>query len=106
MIETELLLSDLEKVERIIENYQKNKGKKVDQNFLETLEKTRDLLEDGYSLRSFNYSESQVDVIKAFNLLSYKPIIYVCNVDENSIINGNQYSEQVEAYSNKKNWVV
>ena len=104
VIETELLLSDLEKVERIIENYQKkNKGKKVDQNFLETLEKTRDLLEDGYSLRSFNYSESQVDVIKAFNLLSYKPIIYVCNVDENSIINGNQYSEQVEAYSNKKN---
>ena len=104
VIETELLLSDLEKVERIIENYKKkNKGKKVDQNFLETLEKSKNFLENGSSLRNLSYSESQEDVIKTFNLLTYKPIIYVCNVDENSIINGNQYSKQVEAYSNEKN---
>ena len=42
-------------------------------------------------------------MIKTFNLLTYKPIIYVCNVDENSIVNGNQYSKQVETYSNEKN---
>ena len=106
VIETELLLSDLEKVERIIENYtKKNKGKKVDQSFLETLEKSRNFLENGNLLRNLSYSQSQEDTIKTFNLLTYKPIIYVCNVDEDSLINGNQYSEQVEAYSNEKNLV-
>ena len=104
VIETELLLSDLEKVDRIIENYQKkNKGKKVDQNFLETLEKSRNFLENGYSLRNLSYSESQEEVIKTFSLLTYKPIIYVCNVDENSLIDGNQFSKLVEAYSNERN---
>ena len=85
---------------------QKNKGKKVDQSFLETLEKSRNFLENGNSLRNLSYSQSQEDTIKTFNLLTYKPIIYVCNVDEDSLINGNQYSEQVEAYSMRKIWIV
>ena len=104
VIETELLLSDLEKVERIIDGYlKKNKGKKVDQNFIATLEKSKDTLENGTLLRNSSFSESQEEVIKTINLLSYKPIIYVCNVDEDSLINGNQHSKQVETYSNEKN---
>ena len=104
VIETELLLSDLEKVERMIDGYlKKNKGKKVDQNFIATLEKSRDTLENGILLRNSSFSESQEEVMKTINLLSYKPIIYVCNVDEDSLINGNQHSEQVETYSNEKN---
>ena len=104
VIETELLLSDLEKVERMIDGYmKKNKGKKVDQNFIATLEKSKDTLENGISLRNSSFSESQEEVMKTINLLSYKPIIYVCNVDEDSLINGNQHSKQVETYSNEKN---
>ena len=104
VIETELLLSDLEKVERMIDGYlKKNKGKKVDQNFITTLEKSRDTLENGILLRNSSFSESQEEVMKTINLLSYKPIIYVCNVDEDSLINGNQHSKQVEIYSNEKN---
>ena len=104
VIETELLLSDLEKVERIIDGYlKKNKGKKVDQNFIATLEKSKDTLENGTLLRNSSFSESQEEVMKTINLLSYKPIIYVCNVDEDSLINGNQHSKQVETYSNKQN---
>lgn len=104
VIETELLLSDLEKVERMIDGYlKKNKGKKVDQNFITTLENSRDTLENGILLRNSSFSESQEEVIKTINLLSYKPIIYVCNVDEDSLINGNQHSKQVETYSNEKN---
>ena len=104
VIETELLLSDLEKVERMIDGYlKKNKGKKVDQNFIATLEKSRDTLENGILLRNSSFSESQEEVMKTINLLSYKPIIYVCNVDEDSLINGNQHSKQVETYSNEKN---
>ena len=104
VIKTELLLSDLEKVERMIDGYlKKNKGKKVDQNFITTLENSRDTLENGILLRNSSFSESQEEVIKTINLLSYKPIIYVCNVDEDSLINGNQHSKQVETYSNEKN---
>ena len=104
VIETELLLSDLEKVERMIDGYmKKNKGKKVDQNFIATLEKSKDTLENGILLRNISFSESQEEVMKTINLLSYKPIIYVCNVDEDSLINGNQHSKQVETYSNEKN---
>ena len=104
VIETELLLSDLEKVERMIDGYmKKNKGKKVDQNFIATLEKSKDTLENGILLRNSSFSESQEEVMKTINLLSYKPIIYVCNVDEDSLINGNQHSKQVETYSNEKN---
>ena len=104
VIETELLLSDLEKVERMIDGYlKKNKGKKVDQNFITTLENSRDTLENGILLRNSSFSESQEEVMKTINLLSYKPIIYVCNVDEDSLINGNQHSKQVETYSNEKN---
>lgn len=104
VIETELLLSDLEKVERMIDGYmKKNKGKKVDQNFIATLEKSKDTLENGILLRNSSFSESQEEVMKTINLLSYKPIIYVCNVDEDSLIDGNQHSKQVETYSNEKN---
>jgi GTP-binding protein YchF len=104
VIETELLLSDLEKVERMIDGYmKKNKGKKVDQNFIATLEKSKDNLENGILLRNSSFSESQEEVMKTINLLSYKPIIYVCNVDEDSLINGNHHSQQVETYSNEKN---
>jgi GTP-binding protein YchF len=104
VIETELLLSDLEKVERMIDGYmKKNKGKKLDQNFIATLEKSKDTLENGILLRNISFSESQEEVMKTINLLSYKPIIYVCNVDEDSLINGNQHSKQVETYSNEKN---
>jgi len=104
VIETELLLSDLEKVERMIDGYmKKNKGKKLDQNFIATLEKSKDNLENGILLRNSSFSESQEEVMKTINLLSYKPIIYVCNVDEDSLINGNQHSKQVETYSNEKN---
>ena len=104
VIETELLLSDLEKVERMIDGYmKKNKGKKLDQNFIATLEKSKDTLENGILLRNSSFSESQEEVMKTINLLSYKPIIYVCNVDEDSLINGNQHSKQVETYSNEKN---
>jgi len=104
VIETELLLADLEKIERITENYlKKNKGKKLDQSLIDTLEKSKSLLESGNLLRDFSFSESQQDIIKTINLLTFKPIIYVCNVDEGSLINGNQHSELVETYSNDKN---
>ncbi len=103
VIETELLLSDLEKIEKIKDTYlKKNKGKKLDQNFLNTLEKSKKLLESGSLLSEVNFSESEEDIIKSINPLTYKPTIYVCNVDEDSLINGNFLSEQVELYSKQK----
>ena len=61
IIETELLISDLEKAEKIMENYlKKNKGKKLDQSFVQALEISKKLLEDGKFLREKSFSANSI----------------------------------------------
>ena len=104
VIETELLLSDLSKAENIYENFKKkNKGKKTDENIISLYEKVVKNLNDGKLLRNCSFSNSEIKILKEFNLLTIKPQIYVCNVDENSIIEGNDLSKQVEAFAKTKN---
>lgn len=54
-------------------------------------------LEQGKSVRGLGFSQDEMDVIKSFNLITSKPVMYVCNVDEASVKSGNQYVEQVRA---------
>ena len=50
---------------------------------------------------------SEKQIINDLNLITYKPLMYVCNVDERSIMNGNNLSKKVkEKIENKKNVVV
>ncbi len=103
IIETELLLSDLEKIHNISDNYlKKNKGKKLDNFLLTTLEHSKKSLEDGVLLREKKFSDDEYNILRSFNFLTIKPMIYVCNVDENSIIDGNLFSHSVESYARKK----
>ena len=103
IIETELLLSDLSKIENTIENLKKkNKGKKIDHELLETLEEAKKKMEDGYFLREC-FFENKKKILNSYNFITIKPQIYVCNVDEDSIINGNKYSKLVENFAEKKN---
>ena len=63
IIETELLISDLEKAEKIMENYlKKNKGKKLDQSFVQALEISKKLLEDGKFLREKSFSANEYNI--------------------------------------------
>ncbi len=103
IIETELLLSDLSKINNIIENLKKkNKGKTIEPKLLHTLEITQKYLEGGSLLKENFFDKEELKILNDFNFLTNKPLIYVCNVDENSIINGNNLSQDVETFAKEK----
>ena len=102
-IETELLLCDLSKISSIIENLKKkNKGLNIDKELINLLEITKKSLDDGIFLSQSGLETSQLELIKQYNFLTQKPFIYVCNVDERSVTNGNILSNEVEDFSKKK----
>lgn len=98
IIDTELQLKDLESVEKKIRQIEKT-AKTGDRELLHGLEVIQGLkahLEKGFSARSYKMSgEDKEKFIADLFLLTAKPVIYVCNVDEKSVISGNQYTEKV-----------
>ena len=90
IIETEILLSDLELLEKRLE---KNKKKKMNQKEIDFLEECLKLINKGEKPENLvdNFDKN---LIKKSGLLSVKPKIIVCNVDENCLPNGNKYSDQ------------
>ena len=104
IIETELLLSDLSKIENIINNLQKkNKGKKIDSFYIDTLNLVQKSISNGIAVNEIRLDSKQINYIKTFNFLTFKPYLFVCNVDENSIITGNKFSDIVLSAAKKKN---
>ena len=102
-IETELLLSDLSKAENIVQNYlNKNKGNKIDPIIKDTLYTIKKKLEEGIQINEINLDLEQKRIIKDYNFLTNKPYLFVCNVDEYSIINGNEFSLSVKDYATSK----
>jgi GTP-binding protein YchF len=97
-IKTEIILSDIDIIEKKLE---KNKKKLLEKKEIEILEKKLTLLNQG--------SDATIDIenenkfLSSLNLLSTKPKIIVCNVDEDSLKNGNEFIENVKSnYSNEK----
>ena len=89
IIETEILLSDLESLQKRLE---KNNKKKIDKDELKFLENCQKLINEGKNLDILK-KETDNNLIKKSGLLSLKPRIIVCNVDEKSLPNGNRYSD-------------
>ena len=103
VIETELLLSDLSKIEKIIENLKKkNKGTKIEPNLIQSYELASEKLNNGILLRDCSFSREQLKILNLCNLLTLKPQIYVCNVDEDSLLEGNNLTNEVYDYAKKK----
>ena len=97
VIETELILADLESVERQVPKLQKRVrgGDRDAQDLLKTLEVALQLLEEGSPVRAGEWNEDQTKQLKMAGLLTYKPVLYVCNVDEDGASEGNEYSQRV-----------
>ena len=89
IIETEILLSDLESLQKKLEKSNKKKFEKNELNFLEECQK---LINDGKNPDVLKKKFSK-NLIKKSSLLSLKPRIIVCNVDEKSLPEGNKYSD-------------
>ncbi|MFM2038396.1 MAG: hypothetical protein RL432_1335 [Bacteroidota bacterium] len=105
IIDIELQLKDLETIEKKIQSLARviKSGDKeaVLENQLAL--KIKDGLEKSISVRGLGFSEEEMEIIKRFNLITSKPVMYVCNVDEASVLTGNTYVDQVrEAVANEQ----
>ena len=104
-IDLELIMADLEMVNRRIEKAQK--AAKGDKKFLHEVDVFKGLAEHlngGKSARTYECSEDDMALIATSDLLSLKPIIYAANTDEDGFtdLEGNQYYQQVKALAEKE----
>jgi hypothetical protein len=105
IIDIELQLKDLETVEKKLDavNRAAKAGDKNAQKQSDLLNRYKGALESGKSARTVEVEEMQMSFAKELQLLTNKPILYVCNVDESSVKGGNDYVEQVrEAVKDEK----
>ena len=85
-INTELLLSDLEIMERRVQKAEKNaKFDKSAREELDLLKRVYEHLSEGKNARSMELDEEEAEYVKTIGLLSYKPIIYVANVSDDEV---------------------
>ncbi|MFN6375156.1 MAG: redox-regulated ATPase YchF [Chitinophagia bacterium] len=99
VIDTELQLKDLESVEKKISRSEKmaKTGDRELARGLEILKSLKLHLEQGKNARAFEISDEEKHKhIDDLFLLTIKPVIYVCNVDEKSVVTGNPFTEQVK----------
>ena len=100
VIDTELQLKDLETVENRIAKVAKQAqtgGDKVAKRQYEILVRYKEALEQGLSARTVELDKEERKIVSDLNLLTDKPVLYVCNVDEKSAVTGNAYTEAVKA---------
>ncbi len=99
VVETELMLADLESLEKRAEPLEKKarSGEKEAKQALALMEQAMTLLRDGKPARLAEISQEDKSAWRALNLLTTKPVLYVCNVSESESATGNAHTEQVKA---------
>jgi len=104
IIDLELQIKDLETVDKQIEKISKKLrgGDKEDLKYLSILQTIKNKLEKSENLRTLSLDEDQMKLINDLNLLTFKPILYVCNVSENDLNNGNDYTNKVNEIINRE----
>lgn len=102
-VETELMLADLESLERRIEPLQKRatSGDKEARASLPVMQRTLEALRDGRPARTVDFSDEEAPVFRSLQLITAKPVLYVCNVDEDSAATGNELSGRVAAMADE-----
>lgn len=111
IIEYELIMADLESVEKRLEKAEKNVkvGLKNAEQELELLKRIRTQLTQGLPARLLDFTDDEKEIVKGFFLLTSKPVIYVANISEDDI--GKEENEYVKivkniAESQKSNTIV
>jgi GTP-binding protein YchF len=106
IIDTELQLKDLESVEGKMKKYEKLAKTGTDKDAVKTfsiLTRVKNVLESGQSARAAGLDETELPYVADLHLLTIKPVLYVCNVDEASAKTGNKHVDAVrEAVKNEQ----
>ena len=103
-IETELMLADLESLERRIAQMEKKAkgGDKEAKELLVLAERSFSELERGRRCAPLRWAATSGRLFQSLGLLSSKPVLYVCNVDEGAADLGNAYSDMVREQAAKE----
>ncbi|MDG0973602.1 MAG: redox-regulated ATPase YchF [Crocinitomicaceae bacterium] len=98
VIDYELQLKDLETIEKKISSLARvvKSGDKEAVKTLELSENIKATLEQGKSIRSMEFNENDAILVEGLQLITAKPVLYLCNVDEGSVKTGNKYVDQVK----------
>lgn len=93
IVDLELQVRDLDLVERKIQRMEKlaKSGEKEPRHIIEVLERLKEHLENFQNARTFDVAEEDRKHIDDMYLLTAKPVLYVCNVDDAAAVNGNAY---------------
>ncbi len=106
VIDYELQLKDLESIDAKLKKFEKQAKTGQDKEAVktyDTLLKFKQHLESGQSARSCDVAEENLKYVSDLHLLTIKPVMYVCNVDESSVKSGNKHVDAVkEAVKNEK----
>ncbi len=103
IINIELVLADLEVVERNLVRLEKivKSGDKKRQKELEALKKAFHVLKEGIPLRFADFSYEEKELLKPYQLITLKPVLYVANVDEAGV-KGNEFTEMVKRVADEE----
>ncbi len=98
-IETELMLADLDSLERRVTQTQKKAkgGDKEAKAQLEVMEPVLAALQSGKPARAVPFEAEQRQILRTLGLLTSKPVLYACNVEEAAAATGNAFSDKVAA---------
>ncbi|MBV0900118.1 MAG: redox-regulated ATPase YchF [Wolbachia endosymbiont of Fragariocoptes setiger] len=101
IIEMELVLADIDSIEKRLPQMEKKTklGDKIVKKQLDLIQEVLSILRSGKPARSLKNIPSEE--MKALQLLTSKPIMYVCNVEDINVVNGNRFTQQVEDMAHK-----
>jgi GTP-binding protein YchF len=105
IIETELMLADLESIDKQITNMTK-KAKGADKDaaaLLDVAQKVKVALDAGEPVRTVDLSDDELPLLKKLQMITSKPVLYVCNVNEDDAANGNDFSAKVADMAKAQN---
>lgn len=105
IVETELMMADIDSIERRLPAIDKKarSGDQQSREILPILEDAYHLLQQGKPARILSLKDNEKTIFTSLQLLSAKPILYVCNVDEQSASAGNKHSEKISKLADIEN---
>jgi ribosome-binding ATPase len=94
IVDTELILKDLDTVEKRIDRLKKSakSGNKEDQRQVEMANAFYQHMEQGLPARSLTLDKDEQELMDSMFLLTAKPVLYVCNVEESAVVSGNAFT--------------
>jgi len=99
VIDIELQLKDLESIEKRLASLARvlKSGDKEVVKENELAVRIKAALEEGKSVRAMTFDEKEAPIVAKFQLITYKPVLYLCNVDEASVKTGNEFVDALKA---------